>query len=287
MRYPLVRGVSSTILSDVLGVDIVGDRFDIISVGSLDSSAPGCLVFSNKPTFSVSRGSVVIAPFCDRHDNAITHLISAAPRLDFIRALTYLIAEDLVLQDDNPPSIHENARIGENVIIENGCVVESDAIIESNAVICRGSRIGHASRIGMGSIIGADGFGFERDESGRPLRFPHLGGVSIGKEVEIGPNNVICRGAMSDTVIEDEVKTNSLVHIAHNCHIAAGTLIMASVSIAGGVRVGKQSWIGIGSTIRQKVHVGERAMTGLGSVVVKNIPDGETHVGNPARKISR
>lgn len=285
MIFRLSKTLKSDNISNLLKVEVAGSTRDIISVGSLDSSESGCLIYSTKIASNAYPGAIIIAPYSNNEPSEYTHLISSNPRLDFIRALAFIRENGYIAGNENISVVHPEATIGPNVVIENNCVIDKDVIIEANAVIGHGSKIGLGSRIGAGSVIGTDGFGFERDELGRPIRFPHLGGVDIGNYVEIGCNNTISRGTLSNTIIEDYVKTNNLVHIAHNCRIGSSALIMASVSIAGGVTVGEQSWIGIGSAIRQKIMIGRKATIGVGAVVVRNVPDGEVHIGNPAKKM--
>jgi UDP-3-O-[3-hydroxymyristoyl] glucosamine N-acyltransferase len=174
---------------------------------------------------------------------------------------------------------------GSNVVIENGCVVGAGSIIEHNVVLHAGTRIGKNSRIRSCSSIGGDGFGFERMEDGTPLRFPHLGGVLIGNNVEIGALNSIARGTLSDTVIMDYVKTDNLVHVAHNCVIDEGCLITACAELSGGVTLGKRVWIGPNVAMMQKISVGDDALIGLGAVVTKSVQSKTIVAGNPAKVI--
>jgi acetyltransferase-like isoleucine patch superfamily enzyme len=51
------------------------------------------------------------------------------------------------------------------------------------------------------------------------------------------------------------------VHIAQGAHLAAR------------VSVGRGSWVGIGSVVREGVHIGSDVMIGAGSVVLQDIPD--------------
>jgi serine acetyltransferase len=37
--------------------------------------------------------------------------------------------------------------------------------------------------------------------------------------------------------------------------------------------------------IKNKVKIGNNVTVGMGAVVLKDIPDGETWIGNPARKL--
>lgn len=212
-------------------------------------------------------------------------IISENPRLDFIKALSFLNDEIGFSVWDSPAEIHPSARIGENVVIEKGCVVGPNTIIEHNVVLHAGTRIGKASRIRSCSSVGGDGFGFERLADGTPIRFPHLGGVVIGDNVEIGALNSVVRGTLSDTIIEDDVKTDNLVHIAHNCHIGPGCLITACAELSGGVQLGSNVWVGPNSSFMQKITVGAGSLVGLGAVVTKNVDENCVVAGSPAKKI--
>jgi UDP-3-O-[3-hydroxymyristoyl] glucosamine N-acyltransferase len=212
-------------------------------------------------------------------------IISENPRLAFIKLLNYLCAEVGFSVWDQPPDIHSSVKLGSNVVIENGCVVGAGSIIEHNVVLHAGTRIGKNSRIRSCSSIGGDGFGFERMEDGTPLRFPHLGGVLIGNNVEIGALNSIARGTLSDTVIMDYVKTDNLVHVAHNCVIDEGCLITACAELSGGVTLGKRVWIGPNVAMMQKISVGDDALIGLGAVVTKSVQSKTIVAGNPAKVI--
>jgi UDP-3-O-[3-hydroxymyristoyl] glucosamine N-acyltransferase len=181
--------------------------------------------------------------------------------------------------------IHPTSIIGQNVVIENGCVIGEKTVIEHNVVLHAGTRIGKNSRIRSCSSIGGDGFGFERLADGTPLRFPHLGGVFIGDNVEVGSCTTIARGTLSDTVIEDNVKIDNLVHVAHNCVIRDGAFIIACAELSGGVTVGKNAWIAPNSCTHQKITIGENSLVGLGAVVTKDVPDRCVYAGNPAKKI--
>lgn len=111
----------------------------------------------------------------------------------------------------------------------------------------------------------------------------HLGGVRIGDHVLVGAMTAIARGALQDTVIEDYVKINNLVHVAHNCHIGRGTLIGACADLSGSLTIGANCWIAPNCSIRQKLVIGEDSTIGIGAVVVKDVAPGTTVYGNPAR----
>jgi len=92
-------------------------------------------------------------------------------------------------------------------------------------------------------VIGADGFGFASD-NGMWEKIPQVGGVTIGNDVEIGANTTIDRGAIGNTVIEDGVKLDNLIQIAHNVRIGAHTVIAASTAVAGSTTIGSKCLIG-------------------------------------------
>ncbi len=178
---------------------------------------------------------------------------------------------------DNNGGIHRTAVIEEGAIIGKGCDIGPYVVIHKN------SKIGNNVSIGSGSVIGGKGFGFVKDRDYNWLRFPQLGNVIIGDNVEIGANCTIDRGALSDTVIGNDVKINSSVHVAHNVKVGDHTIITSNVNISGSANIGKNVWIGPGVTIRDHVRIGDDAYIGIGSNVVKDIPSQEIWCGNPAR----
>ena len=111
-------------------------------------------------------------------------------------------------------------------MIEKGCYVGENSTIDANTVIHKRNPNWNNCNIGSGTDIGSDGFGFERDMNNTLHRFIHLGNVIIGDNVEIGALNSIARGTLNNTIIKDGVKTDNLVHIAHNCVIGKNMLLL-------------------------------------------------------------
>ncbi len=155
-----------------------------------------------------------------------------------------------------------------------------DRIVEPPKII-----IGENPEICETAKLGNNGFGFEPDENGDLVFFPHFGNVRIGNNVRIGSYSCIDRGNMHDTIIGDNVKIDNLVHIAHNVSIDKNSLIVAGVIICGSVKIGKDCFIGASSTIKQKLTIGNNVIVGMGAVVTKSIPDNEIWAGNPAKFI--
>ena len=123
-----------------------------------------------------------------------------------------------------------------------------------------------------GAVIGADGFGFARD-AGQWDKIPQIGRVVIGDAVEIGANTTIDRGALDDTVIENGVKLDNLIQIAHNCRIGAHTAIAGCVGIAGSTQIGQHCKIGGAAMIIGHLEIADHVTISAGSMVTKSIPE--------------
>ena len=169
--------------------------------------------------------------------NAETLLISKNPRLDFCKALNFLIDKKYLFIKKENSYIHPSSKLSKSVILEDGVKIGSGSVIEHNVVIHKNTSIGENCIIRANTVIGAQGFGFQKDTNDNWVRFPHLGKVIIGNNVEIGALNSICVGSLGDTLINSGVKTDNLVHIAHNCTIGKDTLLTAGVILAGGVSI--------------------------------------------------
>lgn len=183
---------------------------------------------------------------------------------------------------DNEVIIGENTHIGANCTIGK-CRIGANCVIHSNAVIYDNVQIGNYVIIHAGAVIGTEGLGCEKAEDGTWIKFPHLGGVIIGDNVEIGANSYVSRGALSDTVIGNGTKINGICFIAHNVVIGENVLITGCVMICGSVRIHDGANVSPGATIREQVTIGEESHIGLGAVVTKNIPANQIWIGNPAR----
>ena len=155
--------------------------------------------------------------------------------------------------------IHNEAMIGNNVSIGAYCVIGratigDGCVIDSHVRIYDEVVIGKNCNIKAGAVIGAAGFGFERDENGNKFRFPQIGSVRIGDDVEIGSQTCIDRGALSNTVIGDHTKINNLCHIAHNNMIGRNVTITGCVNLSGGNTIEDNVWIAPNSSVRGYIH---------------------------------
>ena len=139
-------------------------------------------------------------------------------------------------------TIGARAFIGPHCHLDAGVSVAADVRLTARVTLGPGVQIGARSVLQPGAVVGADGFGFAPDK-GTWLKVPQVGSVRVGADVEVGANTTIDRGAIGDTVIEDGVKLDNLIMIAHNVRIGAHTAIAACTGISGSTSIGKRCTI--------------------------------------------
>jgi len=179
--------------------------------------------------------------------------------------------------------IGNNCSIGHNTIIESNVQIGDNSIIGNNVII-KCCIIGKNTRILDGAVIGKKGFGFFPGKY-KNIRYPHIGYVIIGDDVEIGCNNTIDRGSLSNTIIGDGTFLDNQVHIAHNVKIGKNCIITGQVGFAGSSNVGNRVMIGGQAGISGHLTIGDNVQIGGGSGVIKNIPSHRRVMGYPARNI--
>lgn len=183
--------------------------------------------------------------------------------------------------------IGESVYIGHNCYISPNVIIKDNVVINNNVVIEGNVLIGNDTIICSGVIIGADGYGYYKNDKGKNVKVPHLGGVIIGDSVEIGANTCIDRGTLGDTIIEDNVKIDNLCHIAHNVHIEKNVNVIALSMIAGSVVLKENSYIAPSVSVMNQLTIGKNTIVGLGAVVVKNVEDNVVVAGVPAKEIRK
>tara|TARA_B100000686_G_scaffold58732_1_gene63067 strand:- start:678 stop:1034 length:357 start_codon:yes stop_codon:yes gene_type:complete len=109
--------------------------------------------------------------------------------------------------------------------------------------------------------------------------------VLIGNNVEIGCNNTIDRGSLSNTVIGNNTFLDNQVHIAHNVKIGSNCVITGQVGFAGSSSIGNKVMIGGQAGISGHIKIGNNVQIGGGSGVIKNIPNNTKVMGYPAKNI--
>lgn len=176
------------------------------------------------------------------------------------------------------PFVHvgRGARIGEGAVIGTGCVIGegseigTDSRLYPRVVVYRQCVIGARVIIHSGAVIGADGFGLAK-EDGRWLKIPQIGRVVIGDDVEIGANTTIDRGALEDTVIEEGVKLDNQIQVAHNVRIGAHSAMAGCVGIAGSARIGRNCTVGGAGMILGHLQIADNVSVSSGTLITKSI----------------
>ena len=184
--------------------------------------------------------------------------------------------------------IGEGTQIGAHCVIGPGCWIGEDCRVHPRVTLYARARIGHRVEIHAGTVIGADGFGYVYGD-GRYWKFPQVGIVEIGDDVEIGANATIDRGSLDDTRISQGVKLDNLVHVGHNVQIGVHTVIAAQTGVSGSSSLGHHVVVGgqVGIADHCTLEDGSIAGAQAGIPTGKTIRAGQTVWGTPAREIGK
>jgi UDP-3-O-[3-hydroxymyristoyl] glucosamine N-acyltransferase len=188
--------------------------------------------------------------------------------------------------------IGENTKVGDDCQIGAGCVLGDDVAIgngctlHGHVTIYDGVSIGARAILHAGVVIGADGFGFALADD-HYEKFPQVGTVEVGDDVEIGANCCIDRAALGVTKIGDGTKLDNLVHVAHNCVLGRHVVVAAQTGFSGSVTVGDYAVIGGQAGIGEKARIESKAIVGgkAGVLTSQTVRAGEPVWGIPARPL--
>jgi UDP-3-O-[3-hydroxymyristoyl] glucosamine N-acyltransferase len=313
-------------LAKQIGANLAGGDAEVKGVASLKSATASDVVFVEDAKHIAAAmesraGAVIVGDFA-ADEAAKPLLISSQPRLAFARAAALLHPAKPTLPTPvrvGHPLIHstavidpsartapsadigpyvvieahatvgEHTSIGAGVFIGAGVTIGDDCDIRSNVSIYSGTRIGNRVLVHAGAVLGSDGFGYVRDrQTGRYVKFPQMGRLEIGDDVEIGANSTIDRGALDVTVIARGTKLDNLVHVGHNVQIGEDVVIAAQTGVSGssviedGVVVAGQ--VGIADHVRIEKGAVLGAQSGVPTGKVIRGP-GVIFWGTPARPI--
>jgi UDP-3-O-[3-hydroxymyristoyl] glucosamine N-acyltransferase len=180
-------------------------------------------------------------------------------------------------------------RIEAGSVISAGVVIGNDCEIYPNVTIYSGTKLANRVIVHAGAVLGCDGFGYVRDKAtGRYEKFPQIGTLEIGDDVEIGANVTIDRGALEVTRIGRGAKIDNLVHIGHNCQIGEDVVIAAQTGLSGSVTIEKNVLLGGQVGIGESAHIEEGVMLGgQGGVLPGKVLRGKgvAFWGTPARPL--
>jgi UDP-3-O-[3-hydroxymyristoyl] glucosamine N-acyltransferase len=242
------------------------------------------LLIAKHPRLAFARAARLLCPAAGRepgtHPSAVVHASAG-------RGKDVSVAERAV--------IGEKAEIGDQTWIGAGTVVGAavhigrDCEIYPNVTIYPGARLGDRVIVHAGAVLGADGFGYVRDPaSGRYEKFPQVGRLEIGDDVEIGANSTIDRGALEVTRIGRGAKIDNLVHIGHNCQIGEDVVIAAQTGLSGSIVIEKDVVLGGQVGIGEHARIEEGVMLGgQGGVLPHKVLHGKgvAFWGTPARPV--
>ena len=179
--------------------------------------------------------------------------------------------------------VHESAEIGADVeigpfaIVGEGCTIGDGCVIAARATLERNVILGAGVKIGIGSVLGGDP---------QDLKFKgeHTT-VEIGDGTTIREYTTINRGTTQSykTTVGKQCFIMSYVHLAHDCHIGDGVILVNSVQLAGHVTVGEKAIIAGQSAAHQFVKIGQYAFVGGCSRISQDVPPYIKAVGNPIK----
>jgi len=296
-----------------LGGQLKGDaQISVIGIAPLDVATASHVTFLSNAKFLVqAEQTQAAALILSELDDAALHEYSGArivcknPYAYFARTAQLFFAQaalPLAGGVHSSACIDASVRLAASAVIGPQVVIEAGAIIGERAVIDAGGYIGRNAQVGAdthfyarvtlhagceigergivhsGVVIGADGFGFA-NEGGEWIKIPQVGRVIIGNDVEIGANTTIDRGALADTILEDGVKLDNQIQIAHNCHIGAHTAIAACAGIAGSARIGKYCSIGGAAMIHGHITIADRVHVSAGTLALRSILEPGQYTG--------
>lgn len=298
-------------IAERFGLQVHGDgSVAVHGVATLAQAGPGQLSFLANPRYRAqladSTAAIVVLRADDAEAAPGTALIARDPYVAFAKIAALFDVAPL-----RPPGIHPSASIdpsaqvaasahigafvsiGARSVVGEGCVIGPGCVIGEDCQVGAGSeliarvtlvtrvRLGQRVRVHPGAVLGADGFGLAMD-AGRWIKVPQLGGVRIGDDCEIGANTCVDRGALEDTTLEEDVRLDNLVQVAHNVHIGAHSAIAGCTGIAGSAKIGRYVMLGGAVGVVGHLEICDKVVVTGKSVVRNSIhAPGEYSSGTP------
>ena len=270
---------------------VIGDPECVVdNLSTISSASESSITFLTNSKYSGNlKNSKACAVLVDEHykeDKNFNYLKSKDPYLAYA-TLSKLFKEEsnntfpfvdksAVISENSV--ISKNVYIGPHVYIGPNCVIEDNVTINANCSIVENVSISSNTTIHYGSVLGSDGFGFAPSKNGY-VKIEQLGGLKIGKNVEIGANCSIDRGALDDTEIHNGVILDNLIHIAHNVVLGENSAIAASCAIAGSTKIGKNFQMGGLSGVLGHLEICDDVTVGAHTLITKNISKPGNYIG--------
>ena len=278
-------------LAKATGSLVIGDSScSVDNLSTIENANETSITFlSNKKyasSMEQSKACAVIVSSDFIEDGNFNYLKSDDPYLAYAKISKLFKIDD----DIKIPFVHKSAvisdkaKIHKNVYIGPNCILDEFVVIYANCNLVKDVQVSSGTIIQHGSVLGSDGFGFAPTSEGY-VKIEQLGGLKIGKNVEIGANCTIDRGAIDDTEIHDGVILDNLVHIAHNVVLGKNSAIAASCAIAGSSKIGKNFQMGGLSGVLGHLNICDDVTVGAHTLITKNIEESGNYVGiMPAQK---
>ena len=301
-------------LALLIGGDVSGDpNITITGVGTVENARYGDVVLAENHRYLeralVSDASCIIALKNGAGSYPKCVIQVSNPAGAFVSVLSHFsngesgptpgIGPGAVIEKDvelsEGCSIGANCHIGRGARIGAGCVlypnvcigervvIGSETLIYSNAVVYADCEIGSRVILHSGVVIGADGFGYTCDRNGL-VKYPHIGTVQIGDDVEIGANSAVDRAKVGATVIGRGTKIDNLVHIAHNVKIGENCVVVAQTGVAGSVEIGNGVTLAAQAGVKDHIKIEDGCVIAARAGVIGNISKGSVVSGFPARE---
>ncbi|MFP4475353.1 MAG: UDP-3-O-(3-hydroxymyristoyl)glucosamine N-acyltransferase [Desulfatibacillaceae bacterium] len=281
----------------------------ITGVRPFDEAGPGELTCAMNASYltrldETSAGAVIVPPGADAGDKPVIR--SDNPYLAFSRAIACFhplprpwsgispkahVEEDLVCGDDpgiapgvvvgRDVRIGHRAQLHPGVVLGHGVVLGDDVTLHPNVTVAERCTIGNRVTVHAGTVIGSDGFGWAPDGM-RYNKIHHVGIVQVDDDVEIGANCALDRGTFGRTWLQRGVKTDNLVHVAHNVTVGEDTLLVAQAGVSGSVTIGRHVILAGQVGVANNVEIGDNTVVVAQSGVSRSIPGGEVVTGTPA-----
>ena len=270
---------------------LIGDPSIVVdNISSIANAKSTSVTFLSNLKYSSllanSKACAVIVHKNFEDDNKFNYLKSDDPYLTYAK-LTKLFKDEPELM---MPFIHDSAvisdtssisnkvHIGANVFIGPNCIINENVVINANCSLVKDVEIGSGTIINFGTVLGSDGFGFAPSNKGY-VKIEQLGGLKIGKNVEIGANCTIDRGALDNTEIHDGVILDNLIHIAHNVVLGKNSAIAASCAIAGSSKIGQNFQMGGLSGVLGHLDICDDVTVGAHTLITKSIKQPGNYIG--------
>ncbi len=298
-------------LAERFALEVRGDgAARVHGVGTLARADAGQLAFLANPKYrnqlAASQAGVVVMRTDDAEGYAGTALIARDPYVAFAKMAALFEPRPLREAGIHPsavvdaaahvdPSAHvgphvsigARSRVEAGAIVGPGCVIGEDCVVGAGSeLIARVTlvarvRLGQRVVVHPGAVLGAAGFGLAM-EAGHWLNVPQLGGVVVGDDCEIGANPTIDRGAIDDTVLEEDVRLDNQIQIGHNVHIGAHTAMAGCSAVAGSARIGRYCLIGGAAGVLGHLEICDKVVVTAMSLVTSSIREpGEYSSGTP------